>query len=1036
MKIVQQEAPETSQILFAQNPDQTPSHRDISNPISTSNNHQEATEVTQWQQQPGLPSSYQENGYQIDLSPRPKSEVFYPAGDRRKRRKVSAESNTQEVNGDTGGPTATGTTDTLNVSYDQSSCQAVLPSVTDTSIPAAATTPKRRRGRPPKTEHTTVQKKVAQTSESPTTKPPSNDVVEKRHIEPKSRGTPRKKMLQIGADGTLLHKSPTSHTTHSTPSTHNPDPKGAAKSKNLTLKNGKFMQSLVVNIKYANKDSTGRRINDILAKSRPLDNNPEQASATTIDKSNGSSHKSTHPFFLAKQIQHHTKSISDTASTDTKQQTVDNGTNTDSSKRVPWKDIVFTSKPAISKALPSEKPPWPPHPFQHVGASSRLPATATSLSLQRNKQKSKARSAQSDDDPNDVLFSHVKPATLEAAIDIPIRHPQKLHCTAQEAIHELVSEPEVFPENPAIMSVRSKALHCMSSFDRGEASGPLPWAQQYCPSSYQQVLQPNCVTLHDWLRGLAVHNVKQGLDKATSKKLLKKKKKPKKKDDELYGFIVFDDEEEEPDAKKIKNAILISGPNGCGKTASVYAVAKQLGFEVFEIHAGMRRSQKDIFDKVGDMAQNHIVQGGQALSRDSSVFNELEVPEESHQPSLTTFLSGSGNKASSNTSRRATPQPSKEQKQSLILFEDVDQVFEEDRGFWSGVQSLIQNSKRPVVLTCNDPTTVPVEDLDLHTTLTYTAPSSDLVAEYLTYIAVAEGHLIHPKAIKTLYQTRGNDLRATMMELDFWCQMTVGSTKGGLDWYPQYKSMSSNDSQRPRIFSKDTFINGLDLMPTSFTEIEDDIRFMEDCLQISFDKWYHGNAGHELNSQAMSTSEALYKRKLVSDTTLLHSSIQPLLAAKMCETKMAVAPDLNWLVHTKSATQRTHLEEDRSSFFACLQPLDIEKPVFPPSQGRLAPSLDLPRSVIATDVAPYVRSICAFDQRLEQERDDLFSSQGKKTRMTKAARAAAEGGDKANTRRERWFASNLDLRAVLETGNNWPQWFAQTTMRDGTGDPA
>ncbi|ESO07181.1 hypothetical protein HELRODRAFT_138031, partial [Helobdella robusta] len=41
-------------------------------------------------------------------------------------------------------------------------------------------------------------------------------------------------------------------------------------------------------------------------------------------------------------------------------------------------------------------------------------------------------------------------------------------------------------------------------------------------------------------------------------------------------------------------------------------------------------------------------------------------------------------------------------KMSLILFDEVDIVFNSDRGFLSAVQKFIKITKRPIVLTTND----------------------------------------------------------------------------------------------------------------------------------------------------------------------------------------------------------------------------------------------------------------------------------------------------------------------------------------------
>jgi hypothetical protein len=87
-----------------------------------------------------------------------------------------------------------------------------------------------------------------------------------------------------------------------------------------------------------------------------------------------------------------------------------------------------------------------------------------------------------------------------------------------------------------------------------------------------------------------------------------------------------------------------------------------------------------------------------------------------------------------------------------------------------------------------------------------------------------------------------------------------------------------------------------------------------------------------------------------------------------------------------------------------------------------ASSFDREFSILVTDLAPYVRSIAAYDLRLEAERlrdSSLLSAGGrgaKKLRMTRVARSAALGGKRENTRRERWFDQNVNLVKVMETG--------------------
>lgn len=99
-----------------------------------------------------------------------------------------------------------------------------------------------------------------------------------------------------------------------------------------------------------------------------------------------------------------------------------------------------------------------------------------------------------------------------------------------------------------------------------------------------------------------------------------------------------------------------------------------------------------------------------------------------------------------------------------------------------------------------------------------------------------------------------------------------------------------------------------------------------------------------------------------------------------------------------------------------------QKPVLGIPKGPQISAFDGPISVIAEDLAPYARSIVSYDLRLEEQRRQLSSllshplNDGKRPRTTRASRAALEGGNKANTRRERWFPNTTNFGAVLQSG--------------------
>lgn len=967
---------------------------------------------------------------------------FDSSSDRRKRRKISVEADchSEQQTLNFRGQNSTSDYDQMNVDL------LTKPIVSDAKTNSKPTqensgTPKKRRGRPPKPAMTQEQFVAANDKALLG----EDDKARTTMLRSPSNPTrlPGRNSLRINSAGQL---SPRNSRTTDTTSPTNSKRKAAVKGgRKMTLKNGKFAQSLVVVLRYLpgspTPDSTGARVQSILlepSKSK-MHNEPNEMVSRLPPEANGAL-KTTHPFFLGKRGLPTSNSTSDNQTLSDANCRVDNQTASENSKPVAWKDIVFKSnRPPSSKELRLEKAPWPPTAYQHVQVSGEEPLTVPLQAQRQEKKKNKIRFvsvAESENVMNIFGKRLLRMKDLRASICLP----QRLYLSRKDALAKLATNCGQASNVPAIEAVRQRVLAGHSAFDRAEAASPVGWNQQYSPSTWAEVLQPSCDLLYDWLKSLAVHTIKQGFDESQPKRPVKRRKRLKKKDDDLVDFIVSD--EEETEAKKVKNAILIVGPNGCGKTAAVYAVAKQLGFEVFEIHPGMRRSHKDIIDKVGDMVQNHMVQRGQTVSRDSSVGRDMDNAsgqDNRQQPLVASIFAQNHRNKLLDVPKTNTVLPAKqEQKQSLILFEEVDHLFEDDRGFWSGVQGLIQNSKRPVVLTCNTLPDVPLDELDLHHILTFTIPPAEVVVPYLTLIAAAEGHIIDPKAIEALYHSKNDDLRATITNLDFWCQMTVGSEKGGLDWYPSTseKSQKAPGEGNFRTFSENTFQQGLDQVPTKLSDLEDELQYAEECFDIPPDDFFASLASSAKNKGTEETMTILNQIEYRSDGDMIHSSAKQKVYVQLygMENDLSEGIGRDRMIRVLNSVRdspRHHVNYD------CLFPLAVERPVFPPSQGRLAPSLDLPRSTLAEDVAPYVRSIALFDQRLEQTREELFSSQGKKNRTTRAARAAAEGGDKASTRRERWFPKDLDLQAVQATGNSWPQWHeGQVPTEESSSSPA
>ncbi|KAJ8117240.1 hypothetical protein ONZ43_g4257 [Nemania bipapillata] len=444
----------------------------------------------------------------------------------------------------------------------------------------------------------------------------------------------------------------------------------------------------------------------------------------------------------------------------------------------------------------------------------------------------------------------------------------------------------------------------------------------------------------------------------------------------------------------------------------------------------------------------------------------------------------------------------RDQKQSLILLEEVDVLYEEDKQFWATVISMIAQSKRPFIMTCNDESIVPLQSLKLHGIFRFSPPPTDLAVDMLLLIAANEGHALERRGVEALYESRGHDLRAAITELNYWCQIGVGDLRGGFDWfYPRWPRGSDVDEEgrTVRVVSQKTYHAGMGWINRDLTPIESSLSsIVSDLHREAWDHWgvdvsdHHqsqdsstwvGEATRQVSSrmdhlallQAIETfADSMSESDICGPFLASHSNYATLdvtmpdlhtktlddftIGNKVLEVtplshynsiSLDVSISLRLLAQSKLAESQLpvhvnkHLDEKRvtgdiehhfkkalqsenpitrKDYSIAFDPIAASEKVL--ANGYLDPSIfDREMTPLCLDVAPYVRSIVSYDQRLFNQRrakSSLLSEGGrpekKRMRTTRAALSALEGGSRATTRGERYFAADINPYLVMRTG--------------------
>eukprot|EP00106_Octopus_bimaculoides_P004362 XP_014771804.1 PREDICTED: ATPase family AAA domain-containing protein 5-like [Octopus bimaculoides] len=368
------------------------------------------------------------------------------------------------------------------------------------------------------------------------------------------------------------------------------------------------------------------------------------------------------------------------------------------------------------------------------------------------------------------------------------------------------------------------------------------WTEKYQPLHSSEVIcnSSNVKRLKSWLL-----DWKQRTDREARKlkKLLMKQKKSKKnKEEDSNSMLSWNDDDSdfalspsESEDDSLCNTKLLTGPQGIGKTASVYALAMELGYQVFEVNASSVRSGKKILTRLQEATQSHQV------SKDKSDSTNLPQPSTDvpnaplknlDAPSFSTFFKMSVDNTASDKSSKSEKNlvgsslagklPNNKRKKnekhvlpvkntiprcvlrkssetgswkkidfvdtnlnnslsssdkvsnrlniastSLILFDEVDIVFEEDKGFWTAILQFMSSTKRPIILTStsadfSEQFTGSCEPLHFHT------PSTKTLTSHLQTLCLAENVVTKASEISDLVTYYNGDVRSCLLALQFW----------------------------------------------------------------------------------------------------------------------------------------------------------------------------------------------------------------------------------------------------------------------------
>ena len=112
---------------------------------------------------------------------------------------------------------------------------------------------------------------------------------------------------------------------------------------------------------------------------------------------------------------------------------------------------------------------------------------------------------------------------------------------------------------------------------------------------------------------------------------------------------------------------------------------------------------------------------------------------------------------------------------TVVLIEDIDTIFEEDRGFWAALESLIKSSKKPIVLTSTSQTPeIPIKSAVER--LSFKRPAVDALLAHLRLLCKCEGIETSDSELRHIIRFFRRDVRKIFNSLEVWGKNPIAAT--------------------------------------------------------------------------------------------------------------------------------------------------------------------------------------------------------------------------------------------------------------------